>query len=150
METEANYHEIQPVHPVPPSHPAPKAKAKKKKATGRKATPAMIEAAKKNLRPSQPGEVKNPYGRWGKAGKPNNLKAILNSIVFEEGEVSTKAEKIMNVLTSLAEQGNIKAIEIILERIDGKVADKVQVEATDPLACMVLPAKRLRDAEEST
>lgn len=149
MENEANYHEIQSEAPIiAPSEPAPRSKAKRK--TGRKATPAMIAAQKKNLIAAKPGEVKNPYGRWGKAGKPNNLKAILNSIVFEEGEISTKAERIMNVLTSLAEQGNIKAIEIILERIDGKVADKVQVESKDPLACMVLPAKRLRDAEEST
>ena len=147
MENEANYHEIHD-ESLAPSHPAPK-KAKPKKPTKGKQTPAMAAAAKRNLKPAKKGEVLNPYGRWGKAGKPNNLKAILNAIVFEDGEISSKAERIMQVLTSLAEQGNIKAIEIILDRIDGKVAEKVQVESKEALACLVLPNKRGRD-EEST
>lgn len=147
MEQES-YHQIQ--HEAP-MHPAPTTKAKRpyKSKTGRKATPAQAEAGKRNIKPSQPGEVRNPYGRWGKAGRKNNLKAILDSILFQDGEVSTKAEQVMQVLIQQASEGNMRAIEIILERIDGKVADKVQVESTDPLACMVLPVKRPREGDES-
>lgn len=98
-----------------------------------------------NLKPVQKGEVRNPWGVKGKNGKGGySFKAILEKVLFlagENGNSDVIAKTVMDALISQAAQGNIKAIEILLDRFDGKVATKVEVSSEDGLACIVLPEK---------
>lgn len=67
----------------------------------------------------KPGQSGNPSGR---------PKSSVHKLLIEKCD--ERLPKIYEVLFALAEAGNIRAIEILLERRLGKVTDKVKVTAT--------------------
>lgn len=102
-----------------------------------------------NLKPSKKGEVRNPYGRWGKGGIENSFKGMLTKILFNSDlNGSTKAEMLMEVLIAKGMEGDTKAIDMIMDRYEGKVKDTVKVESDDGLACMILPSKKAKEIQE--
>lgn len=102
-----------------------------------------------NLKPCQPGEVKNPYGRWGKGGIENSFKGMLTKILFDKGtDGQTKAELLLHTLISKGLDGDTKAIDMIMDRYEGKVKETVKVESDDGLACMILPSKKPKEIQE--
>lgn len=76
------------------------------------------------LRPWQPGQSGNPRGR------PKGI--LTDSIRFEldrfADETYTNREAITMKLVAMARGGDIEAIKIVLDRIDGKVIDRHVVE----------------------
>jgi hypothetical protein len=102
-----------------------------------------------NLKPAKKGEVRNPHGRWGKAGIEGSFKGMLHKILFDKGiDGNTRAEMIMEVLIGKAMEGDTKAIDMIMDRVEGKVKETVKVESEDGLACMILPNKKPKEIEE--
>lgn len=102
-----------------------------------------------NLKPAQKGEVKNPYGRWGKAGIEGSFKGMLHRLLFDKSvDGGARAEMLMDVLISKGLEGDIKAIDMILDRVDGKVKDSMKIEVDDGLACIVIPNKKPKEIEE--
>ena len=116
----------------------------------KKLSPASLA----NLQPVQKGEIRNKFGRKGKNGKGGySFKALIERVLFlagEDGNSDTVAKSVVDSLIGQALGGNIKAIEILLDRFVGKVATKVEVSSEDGLACIVLPEKVANvDTEET-
>lgn len=88
----------------------------------------------KNLIPPKKGEVRNPKGR-GKGSKSivKILKKLLDTdstVPGENGETLSRAELIALNLIRKAESGKLKAIDSIIDRIDGKpVVTQVNVDS---------------------
>lgn len=102
-----------------------------------------------NLKPAQKGEVRNPHGRWGKGGIENSFRGMLSKILFDKSiNGQTRAEMLMEVLLTKAMEGDTKAIDMIMDRYEGKVKDTVKVESDDGLACMILPSKKAKEIQE--
>lgn len=101
------------------------------------------------LKPSKAGEVRNPWGRWGKNGMEGSVKGMLHKLLY--GEVidgKTRGEMLMEVLLSKAMEGDTKAIDMIMDRTEGKVKEQVKIESDDGLACMILPSKKPKEIQE--
>ena len=125
----------------------------KKKSPKTEKTPEEKAEAKArglaNLIPAKKGEVRNPHGRWGKGGIENSFKGMLSKILFDKSiNGQTRAEMLMEVLLTKAMEGDTKAIDMIMDRYEGKVKDTVKVESDDGLACMILPAKKDKEIQE--
>ena len=103
-----------------------------------------------NLKPAQKGEVRNPNGRWGKGGKENSFRGLLSDLLFtavsSNGE--TRAELLVQALFEKAMLGDVKAMDMIMDRYEGKVKETVKVESDDGLACMILPNKKSKEIQE--
>jgi hypothetical protein len=71
-------------------------------------------------RPFPKGQSGNPTGR-----PKGSLTDILRIILSEVGDTPgiTKGQQIMTKLAMMANSGNIDAIKMVLERVDGKVPD---------------------------
>lgn len=101
-----------------------------------------------NLKPAKKGEVRNPHGRWGKAGIEGSFKGMLTKILFSPDiDGSTKAELLMEVLIAKGMEGDTKAIDMIMDRYEGKVKEAVKLEVEDSLACIILPSKKPKEVE---
>ena len=73
---------------------------------------------------SKPGMTNNPNGR----PKGKSLRQILRKIMEEEVDGKTRGERIMEVLEKKAKGGNIKAVEMVIENVDGKLPQAINVE----------------------
>ena len=96
--------------------------------------------ANEHLGQFKPGISGNPAGR-PKGAK--NFSAILRrfldvEIEFED-ETVTIQEKIVMVWIKKAMEGDLKAIEMIMDRTDGKVANVTQLELPTEKEKIVLP-----------
>lgn len=69
-----------------------------------------------NLIPPVKGERRNPKGR----PKLPDIKAILEEVLGETKDGMTAAEALMKKLRSMGAAGNLKAIEMLLDRAYGK------------------------------
>ena len=72
----------------------------------------------------QKGQSGNPNGR------PKSEQAVtptLRRLLADKQHGKTRAENVANTLLTLAESGDVSAIRIVLERVDGKVADQVEL-----------------------
>ena len=88
-------------------------------ASKKKLSPASLA----NLRPIQPGEIRNPGGR---PSIPEDVKAALKAAT--PAAVATLVE----IMTQgKSEDTRVKAANIILERVYGKAAAQVNVNVTD-------------------
>jgi len=74
-----------------------------------------------NLTPWKPGQSGNPSGR--PAQKP------LSALLRKAGEDGAYKE-IVDALLTRAREGDVKAITVILDRIEGKVSDRMILEAS--------------------
>ena len=75
-----------------------------------------------NLKPFKPGQSGNPGGR----PKGTSVSAILNRKLAEEADDGrTNAEKVATVILSLALEGDPRFVEMLLQRTEGKVVERV-------------------------
>lgn len=75
-------------------------------------------ANEKNLKPFKKGQSGNPGGR----PKWKHITEILKSEKNQE-----KLEEMVNVVFDLALKGDMRAVEYISDRLEGKVAHRLQV-----------------------
>ena len=93
-------------------------------------------ANEQNLIPAQKGEVRNPNGR--PKGVPNSKTRLLrllelvtkvrNPVTGEEEEFSI-AEQLDMQIISKARKGDLKAYEILLDRLEGKPKQTTDITA---------------------
>tara|TARA_R110000787_G_scaffold110666_1_gene219363 strand:- start:1463 stop:1786 length:324 start_codon:yes stop_codon:yes gene_type:complete len=57
------------------------------------------------------------------------LKDTLNRIITQDDAL--RARRVMEALVASAEDGNIKACEVILERLEGKVQNQTDITSSD-------------------
>jgi len=90
----------------------------------------------RHLKPFKPGQSGNPKGR------PRNLisqamKAVMQDKTLvkhtdgrgrRKNSTMTMAEAIARGLAKRAKAGNVAAAELLLERVEGKIAAKIQIE----------------------
>jgi hypothetical protein len=72
----------------------------------------------------QKGQSGNP------AGRPKSEPTItpwLRRLLLEKQDGKTRAEHVASRLIQMAQDGDVKAIAVVLERIDGKVPDQVDL-----------------------
>lgn len=83
-----------------------------------------------NPKPWKKGQSGNPRGSSKNIRLIKDLKLILtDKLGAEEGQQS-RIEAIIEKLSEMAEKGNIVAIKEILDRLYGKVDQKVQLEGS--------------------
>lgn len=94
----------------------------------------------KNLKPIQKGEIRNPYGAPRKEDRPwRPLSQDIKDLLGDLTDVHTKTvdgktmvqqktfrEQITKKLITLASNGNLKAIDILFDRTEGKPMQSVQ------------------------
>lgn len=90
----------------------------------------------------------NPQGR---GAEPKRFKQMLIAALDEaDGDVK-KIRRVVDSLIAEAVAGSVPAAKEIMDRVDGKVSDKVDLTlgATDPLAALIeriaLNGKRIHD-----
>ena len=81
----------------------------------------------RNLKPFQPGQSGNPSGR---PKGSVSMTAILRRKLAEAEAASAVA--IVDAMIAEAKGGNLRAIAVILDRLEGKVPDQVEVRNTPP------------------
>lgn len=85
--------------------------------------------SKENLKPIKKGEIKNPKGA---PKKLPNLDVILANVLGQENEQGkTAAEQIIDALRRKANTGDVKAINLLLERGYGKVKEKIDITTNE-------------------
>jgi hypothetical protein len=83
--------------------------------------------------------------RWkkGESGNPNGRKNSFSDILNSLGDVPSgdkpRREKLMEKLYTLAERGDLNAIKFIVEKLEGKNLERVQVQDLEPLKILDLP-----------
>ena len=83
----------------------------------------------------KPGECRNPKGR------PLSLRRVLRERLEVETEAAdpadprrrrkirqTRAEAVIEALIAAAEAGNVAAAKLVIESVDGKLPDRIEVE----------------------
>lgn len=76
----------------------------------------------------KPGQSGNPRGR----PKETSLTAYARLLVKQ----ADRRKKIVKAWLNKAESGDLKALEMLLERLDGKVKDTLAVEGIAPIVIM--------------
>lgn len=104
----------------------------------------------KNLKPVQPGEVRNKTGR----GRPKKLPALdklLADVLGGEDEDTTEAHRILQALIKKAKTGDVRAAEILLERGYGKVKEQIDVsqKGTNLIQIEILKTNERKIDEQS-
>ena len=87
-----------------------------------------------NLIPVKPGEIRNPNGR------PKDIKYISEGIKQYLREHPEEALAIVTRVVSEAKAGNIPALKELLDRAEGKVADKIE-GTENPITIILRPAR---------
>jgi len=90
-----------------------------------------------NLIPAKPGEIRNPKGRTkGVKNTATIIKKVLNTkiqldkhpLTKKFGAKMTVREMITLAMVKAASEGNVTAFNTLIERIDGKVPQKLQAD----------------------
>lgn len=110
----------------------------------------MTKGNPQNLKPIKPGEIKNPWGRAGKDGlggrTSKSLKELLKEKINEIDEETGKsiAELIIEQGLRQAKRGDIKFIELVFDRLEGKPQQYIEQNNTgDGLGIVILPNKNI-------
>ena len=83
--------------------------------------------------------------RWKKGesgcptGRRNSFSDILNELGDLEVDDKSRSEKIMDKLYAMAMRGDLNAIIFIVEKLEGKNLERVQVQELEPLKIIELP-----------
>lgn len=86
-------------------------------------------AKEDNLTPFQPGQSGNPKGRpKGSRNLSAILKDMLDQDVEEDGEMVKFSDAIVKRLIQKANKGDIKAIQEIFDRTEGKAKQEIKNE----------------------
>lgn len=83
-----------------------------------------------NPKPWKKGQSGNPQGYYRSGKLIKELKVILTEKLGAEEGRQSRIEAIIEKLSEMAEKGNIVAIKEILDRLYGKVDQKVQLEGS--------------------
>lgn len=78
-----------------------------------------------NLRPWKPGQSGNPGGRPRRKPVTDRLRDILEST---DKNGKTVADRIVEAIRDAAIGGDVRFVELILDRIEGKVPNVLQVD----------------------
>ena len=79
----------------------------------------------------RPGQSGNPGGR----AKGRSLSALLRTqLDADDGEGRTKGDRLAETLVNLALAGNLRAIELVIDRVDGKAPPAGNHDNGDALA----------------
>ncbi len=97
-----------------------------------------------NLKPFPPGQSGNPAGR----PPGRSLSARLREIIEKDANPAKAGGKdigqvLMQKLVELAIKGNVKAIAMVLERMDGAVPQVIEAEVSQSLDLTNLTDKQL-------
>jgi hypothetical protein len=95
--------------------------------------------------PFQKGQSGNP------AGRPRNeqtITTVLRRLLLEKEDGKARAEHVAISLIRLARAGDVNAIKLVFERIDGKVTEPVDV-TTDGHAFSFSIQRAEQDASDS-
>lgn len=116
-------------------------------------SPAQKEQGKTGSEATQfkPGQSGNPAGRPKKLHSPDawlETEALKQHGILTDGTPITKAQFLAKTLMEKATDGNIKAIEIVLNRIDGKPMQKIQVIPPEDAAGTVVSKEDEQRLEE--
>jgi hypothetical protein len=82
-----------------------------------------------NLKPAVKGEVRNKTGRPKKLPKLDELLAEVLGSMSEEGK--TEAQNILEALLKKANQGDVKAIGLLLDRGWGRVKEHIDITTNE-------------------
>lgn len=108
-----------------------------------------------NLRPWKPGQSGNPKGRPPGQSVTSRLKAALESGTDLDGrpiEDGTLADMLARTIIRHALAGDLGFIRVLLERVEGRVADRVEPaedESQETAAEAVRRFKAMEDALEA-
>ena len=72
-------------------------------------------------------------------GRKNSFSDILNDLGDIEVNDKLRRERIMDKLYLMAEKGDLNAIKFIVEKLEGKNLERVQVQELEPLKIIELP-----------
>ena len=76
-----------------------------------------------NLKPCKPGETHNPNGR----PKGSGIRSLIRQIVDEPlSSKRTKGEAIAGTLINKAVKGNLGAIGMVIDNVDGKLVQPIE------------------------
>jgi hypothetical protein len=79
----------------------------------------------------------------GESGNPNGRRNSFSDILQEIGDISiddrSKREALMQKLYAMALRGDLNAIKFIVEKLEGKNLERVQVQDLEPLKILDLP-----------
>ena len=81
-----------------------------------------------NLKPIQKGEVRNKTGRPKKLPK---LDELLIEVLGNTEEGKTQAQKVLEALLKKANQGDVKAASLLLDRGYGKVKEHIDITTNE-------------------
>lgn len=88
-----------------------------------------VEDDQSNLKPFQPGESGNPAGRPpGSRNLSTILKEMLEQEVLIDGEKIPFKDSIVKKLIKKANNGNLRAIQEIFDRMEGKAKQEMKIE----------------------
>lgn len=84
--------------------------------------------SRENLRPAKKGEIRNKNGRPKKLPK---LDELLAEVLGDEEEGKTQAQMILEALVKKANNGDVKAAALLLDRGWGKVKEHIDITSND-------------------
>ena len=91
------------------------------------------------------GQSGNPYANGGRPIGSVSLVQILRQRLNENPQ---EAKEIVNAFIDQGKAKDMRAIEELLNRIDGKVAERHKIEAEIPIRLVFVPAETLQDGQE--
>jgi len=91
--------------------------------------PDKQEENRNNKGQFKSGQSGNPVGRPKKENCINDLLRVKGSEVLEDGR--TKLQAIIDELYEKAQGGDLKAMEMIFDRLEGKPAQKLETTVTE-------------------
>lgn len=97
--------------------------------------------------------VRGERGRFAKgysgcpSGQPPDTPSLVRLLKKRLREHPEEAEAIVRALVGLGKTGDMRAIDQLLDRIDGKVAETHKIEGEMPVLIQFVPASRLIESE---
>jgi len=105
----------------------------------------MSKQGQSRGKPFKKGNQIGKESRWkkGKSGNPNGRRNAYSDLIkefsFQEVNGKERREIILGKLFQLAERGDLRAIQFIVERMEGKALDRQErVTKSEPIQVMVI------------
>tara|TARA_R110002020_G_scaffold357467_3_gene569823 strand:- start:708 stop:1034 length:327 start_codon:yes stop_codon:yes gene_type:complete len=105
----------------------------------------MSKQGQSRGKPFKKGNKIGKESRWkkGKSGNPNGRRNAYTDLIkqfsFQEVNGKERREIILNKLFQLAERGDLRAIQFIVERMEGKALERQErTTKNEPIQVMVI------------